>query len=355
MRVGIAGAGLIGRLIAWQWARRGGDVTLYEQDSAGADSSAAWVAAAMLAPWSEAAAGEPAVLEPALRSLALWPSLLEQLRADAGTAPALQGGGTLVLAHGHDDALLTEFETRLARLDAPAKVQQHDTETLRKLEPQLHRSFTRALRLCDETGFDNRALLTALGIALAQRVCWRRGVTVSGVAPQWIRSDDGDAGFDLVIDCRGFGARGQLPGLRGVRGEILRVKAPEVSLTHTLRLMHPRYQLYISPRPDHVYVVGATQIESESEAPVTVRSSLELLSALYSVSSGFAEAHILESHARCRPAFADNMPRVDISAGLISVNGLFRHGFLLAPVILEQALAAIGAAGGIESQAVAAR
>lgn len=341
MRIGIAGAGLIGRLLAWQLSRAGHTIALFEQDAEGANSSAAWVAASMLAPWSEAVASEPAVLAPGIRALGLWRDLLGELQVETGASVALHEGGTLVLAHQGDAALLAEFEARLRRLPLAGDARALARDDIAALEPELAGRFARGLHLPVEAALDNRALLRTLGSVLAERVGWQRGVAVSAVQPNVIETAAGKEHFDLAIDCRGFGARHQLPTLRGVRGEVLWVHAPEVTLTRTVRLMHPRYQLYISPRDDHRYVVGATQIESDSEAPLTVRSGLELLSALYTVHTGFAEAHILESHARCRPAFPDNLPRVDHCEGMLSVNGLYRHGFLLAPVVLEEALAAV--------------
>ena len=109
--------------------------------------------------------------------------------------------------------------------------------------------------------------------------------------------------------------------------------------------MHPRYKLYISPRAGNRYVIGATEIESESMKPVTVRSSLELMSALYSVHSGFAEATVLHAYAHCRPAMPDNLPEIKCADGLLVVNGLYRHGYLLSPHVLESALAMLGKPG----------
>jgi glycine oxidase len=143
--------------------------------------------------------------------------------------------------------------------------------------------------------------------------------------------------FDYVVDCRGFGARPQLPALRGVRGELIYVRTKEVELNRPVRLMHPRYPIYIVPRLDHQFVIGATQIESDYKGPVTLRSGLELLSAAYAVHPGFAEAEILELRADCRPAFNDNIPRIIATDGHMHINGLFRHGFLLAPIITEMA------------------
>jgi glycine oxidase len=103
--------------------------------------------------------------------------------------------------------------------------------------------------------------------------------------------------------------------------------------------MHPRYQLYLVPRGNGIYLLGATQIESEDFSPISVRSALELLSALYSLHEGFAEARITGYRSNCRPALPDNLPAVALQPGLLRINGLFRHGFLLAPV-LARAVAA---------------
>ena len=142
-----------------------------------------------------------------------------------------------------------------------------------------------------------------------------------------------DPNCDGVIDCRGLASGDK--DLRGVRGELLYLHAPEVTLKRLIRLMHPRYPLYIVPRPDDIYVVGATQIESDDQSPVSVKSMLELLSAAYTVHTGFAEARILESRVDCRPAYKDNLPRLRLEERYLEVNGLFRHGFLLAPALAD--------------------
>jgi glycine oxidase len=142
-----------------------------------------------------------------------------------------------------------------------------------------------------------------------------------------------------VIDCRGLGARPQWPQLRGVRGEVLRVHAPEVTLQRPVRLVHPRYPLYIAPKPGQVFVIGATEIESEDMSAPSVRSTLELLSAAYAVHTGFAEARILEMATQCRPTLPDNLPALRAPApGVLQINGLYRHGFMVAPAVLDATL-----------------
>jgi glycine oxidase len=82
-------------------------------------------------------------------------------------------------------------------------------------------------------------------------------------------------------------------------------------------------------------MIGATVIESEEIGAITVRSALDLLSAAYAVDPTFAEAEIVRQGAGARPAFPDNRPRIIARKGYIYVNGLYRHGFLLAPVLAE--------------------
>jgi glycine oxidase len=293
---------------------------------------------------------ERAIFDWGRESLALWPNLLEQLQVDSGAAVFFQQRGSVVVAHSQDRTHLQQFNQRLAHCapDHMAQVQCLDRIGLQELEADLALHFNEATFLAEEGTLDNRELLAALKQAIRKTGAeWWEGVDVSRVDNCALYYDDKVFLCDLAIDTRGFGAKKQLADLRGVRGEVLWVCAPEVKLSRPVRLMHPRYQLYIAPKRDSVYVIGATEIESEALTPITVRSSLELQSALYSVHTGFAEAQILHAYANCRPAFSDNLPRIDCSSnesgapGLIRVNGLYRHGYLLGPLVLNLALAAI--------------
>jgi len=205
------------------------------------------------------------------------------------------------------------------------------------VEPALGRRFANGLLLPDEGQLDNRALLAALRRTLeghpAVRLHWHAPRSLDDFAP-------GRPGQpERVIDCRGLGARPQWSALRGVRGEVIRVHAPEVSLSRPTRLVHPRYPIYIAPKPEHLFVIGATEIESDDMSNASVRSTLELLSAAYSVHSGFAEARIVEIAAQCRPTLPDNLPAVRLPApGVMQINGLYRHGFMIAPALLDIAL-----------------
>lgn len=328
--IAVLGAGLLGRLMALSLARAGHRVAVYERGGPDASQSAAFVAAAMLAPLAESVETEGLVVELGQASLKRWPALLAGLPEPV----FFQQKGTLILWHAQDRDQAARFSRLLHRLDdrLPSEGQARDLsgEEIETLEPSLSQRFARGLFLPNEGQLDNRALLAALGSALEDaKVAWHWHTETS---PDQVEAD-------WVIDCRGLGAKPDWPALRGVRGEVARVHAPEVRLSRPVRLLHPRYPLYIAPKPDGVYVIGATQIESEDASPTSVRSALELLSALYSVHPAFGEARILELATQCRPALPDNLPEIRWNGGrLIQINGLYRHGFLIAPAVLDAAM-----------------
>ena len=329
----ILGAGLMGRLLACELAKAGHKVSVYDAGDANANRSAARVAAAMLAPLAESAIAEPPVVRMGQYALQRWPQLLGAL----STPVFFQQQGTLILWHRQDAAEAARFTRQLEKTHALvtglAKAEAVNANQINGLEPALGQRFSQGLYLPQEGQLDNRGLLQALlqqMEILKVQTHWNSPRQPADFSP------GPDSAVQWLFDCRGMGSKAQLPGLRGVRGEVVRVFAPEVKLTRPVRLIHPRYPLYIAPKPDDVYVVGATEIESEDLSPASVRSTLELLSAAYSVHSGFAEARILEFNTQVRPALPDNLPTIrQVAERSLQINGLYRHGFLIAPALLD--------------------
>ena len=348
MNLAILGAGLIGRLAAVQLSRLGYQITLFDKDNKDGQQSAAYAAAGLLTPLGESLHCQPNIVAMGFESLKKWPLLLEQI--DHYTY--FQQQGSLVLSHEADISDYHHFYRHLQRNYPQHQSKQLDSQQLRQLEPELSRSFNRGLYLPDEGQIGNRKLMVALKNELKESpVKWLSQTLVdkvqvfeSGCA---ISANQQQLNFDLVIDCRGVGARQQLAksgqSLRAVRGELFQLFAPEVNISRPIRLMHPRYQLYVAPKTKGFYVVGATEIESDDNGPMTVRSAMELLSAAYSVHPGFAEAQIRQQVSQCRPAFDNNQPKIISQNNLIQVNGLYRHGFLIAPVVLEHLISLVSA------------
>jgi glycine oxidase len=326
--VAIVGGGLLGRLLAWRAARSGLRVALYDAGGSQGEESAAWAAAGMIAPTAEAVDADPQIVAMGRHSLTLWPQWLSQLPLPV----FYRDTGTLLLWHREDIGEAQRFESMLAARDAHANLVHVDAMHLSEMEPALGGRFQRALHLPAEAQVDNRGLLAAVAAALVEeRVdChWHERLEANH------RPNAG-----IVVDCRGMGGREVWPQVRGVRGEVVRLHAPEIELRHMLRLLHPRYSVYVVPRAEGKLVVGATSIESDDCSGVSVRGALELLSSAYSMLPALAEARILEFSTQVRPALPDNLPAFSYDSGrnVLRINGLYRHGFLLSPAVVEEAL-----------------
>jgi glycine oxidase len=372
LRVGIAGAGLLGRLLAWQLAREGHAVSVFDPSPDGEPwgptaQAAGFSAAGMLSPTAEAEHAPPAVAALGWRSIARWPAIVAALPG----APAFQARGSLLLAHRADRGTAERVLARLASSaadarDAAASIQPLDARQLAALEPALHGA-AHAWLLPGEAQIDPVATMQALRLG-ATGVQWHGGCRVERVAPGRLALAGGSSlRFDLAIDVRGVGASpggvalptsrdedvgftplvhgedvGFTPLVRGVRGETVWLHAPRHGLTRPVRLLHPRHRVYLVPRSADVLVVGASEIESEDRSPVSLRSAVELMAAAHSVMPGLAEARILRLDSNLRPALPDHLPRTELREGLLRINGLFRHGWLLAPALVDDALAALG-------------
>ena len=357
--IGIAGAGLLGRLLAWRLACAGHRVSVFDpaaseqpvpRSQAGEScvaTAAAFTAAGMLSPLAELDNAEPAVAALGWRSLALWPRIVTELPG----APQVTVGGSLLLAHRSDlgtaQRVLERMRAAMATpawrdASPPEGVQPLDAGALRTLEPSIQGP-AHAWLLPGEGFIDTVATMQALYAgASAQGVQWHWGQRVLAVAAGadggTLRLADGRVrAFDAVIDVRGVGARPDVD-VRGVRGEVIWLDCPGHGLARPVRLLHPRHRVYLVPRSARDVLVGASEIESEDRSPVSLRSAVELLAAAHSVLPLLSEARILRLDVNLRPALPDNAPRIEHGSRLLRINGLFRHGWLLAPALVDQAL-----------------
>lgn len=340
IHIGIAGAGLAGRTLAWRLLRAGCRVSLFDARRRDDLSTASMTAAAMLSPLAELAVSDDAVFALGQRSMQLWPKWIAEL-AEGGSEPVyFKTEGTLVIAHAQDHASLEHF-TRLLQHKLPqacrAQVHTLDAQALAGKEPLLAGRFSGGLYLEGEGQLANDQLMAALAFEIDRLGGnWHEEQTVRQMEKNRVICTDASYAVDAAVDARGVGSKTQLPHLRGVRGEVLRVECRGAVLQRPVRLMHPRYQLYVAPRPNHEFVVGATELESEDTGPVTVRSVLELASALHSLHPAFGEARVLRMSAALRPALDDHRPVVIERDGVWHINGLYRHGYLCAPALVDE-------------------
>jgi glycine oxidase len=312
MRARVIGAGVAGLCAAFALARRGVAVELVERQEAPGQGCSRF-AGGMIAPWCELESAEPIVAQLGEEALGFW----------TRDIPVATVAGSLVIAAPRERAELSDFARRTARFE------RLDAGGVAALEPDLSGRFEQALFFPQEAHLDPRAAMQALSSRLAATpdVETRFGVEAENLAspPDW------------TLDCRGFAARDALPGLRGVKGEMLVLRSDEISLSRPVRMLHPRRPVYVVPRGEGLFMVGATMIENEERARVTARSVVELVNSAFAIHPAFAEAEIVEMGSDVRPAFPDNLPRLIRRGRTIYINGLYRHGFLLAPALARRA------------------
>lgn len=319
MSILIRGAGIAGLVLAHELAQAGRKVVIAEVATA-PGLGASHYAGGMLAPFCEGETASADLVRLGAEAIGWWKRAL----------PAeVTHAGTLVVAPARDAGELRRFASRTTNhvwLNA---------ERVAEKEPDLAGRFSQALFFAEEAHLDPRRVMAALAVKLeAMGVELRLGEDAS---------EQVETAFEAVIDCTGRLALGNATDLRGVRGEMLVVETPEVTLDRPVRLLHPRIPLYIVPRSASRFMIGATMIESEDDGPASVRSVMELLNAAYALHPAFAEARLIETGTGIRPAYPNNFPRFSRqSANRYRLNGFYRHGFLLAPALARQAVRELG-------------
>ena len=312
LKVTVVGAGVVGLACATELLARGAEVTVHERGPRVGAEACSWYAGGMLAPWCEGESAEEPVIRLGQRAADWW-------ERHAG---GVDRNGTLVVAPSRDRSELRRFGQRTSRFE------EIDGEAIAGLEPDLAGRFSRGLFFAGEGHLDPRKAITAL----AERLVSNGAVIHFDSAVELV-----DLEADIILDCRGLAAREVLPDLRGVKGEMLLLRSHEIRLSRPVRLLHPRIPLYIVPRADGLFMVGATMIESSERRRISARAMLELLGAAYALHPAFAEAEVVEIGTDARPAFPDNLPRLTRRGRVVHVNGLYRHGFLLSPAMAQMA------------------
>lgn len=319
MYVAVVGCGLLGRLTALACITRGWKVCVIDKNRLTDETSCSFSAGGMLSPYCEAPLLSTA-------SQALYQNVFEQWRLilkQMGAKVTLNRGGTRLTSHPRERNII---QHELAR------IKQHCITPLR------YETCSGGFHLEGEGYIDNQAWLHESTVYL-RRHCDAiiEDNEISRVDDRVIHLSNRKPVFDLVFDTRGIGSANTSTGLRGVSGETLLVHAPDVQLAHTVRYYHPRYPLYIVPRPNQHYILGATEIQSDEIRGMSVRSALTLLSMACAVDARFQEAVIVKHYYGVRPTFDDGQPSIQINRRIIRINGAYRHGYLIGPGLVEKA------------------
>ncbi len=223
--VSIIGAGIAGAWQALLFAQAGHAVTLYERSDAAMTHSTSHWAGGMLAPWCEAETSEP-VIAPARHPLAR----------------------SVARAFSANTRSTARWWWRM-RATAPI------SNALPNSPPATPGSTRGAWAISNrrwKAVFATGCFMPTKAMSSRGGCC--RNCTRASPPPAARIKFNSDADADdldgIVIDCRGLSARDDQPELRGVKGEMIIVETSEVELSRPVRLIHPRWPLYVIPRGD---------------------------------------------------------------------------------------------------------
>ena len=318
----VVGAGLHGCALAWELARRGGDVVLVERGVPGAEASTA--AAGILAPTVEAwahpsaAAGADGSEEGVAawmgrESLRLYPAWVRQMEAASQLRVPLNLGGVIVAGDAGPPG------SRSLKAAERAEV-----------EPGL--APERPAWMVDGEGWlDPKALAPAVHAAALAAGVRVVQAEVLGVREGEVRTAAG-ALQGVVVVCAGAWTA-QVPGLtalpvRPLRGQVLSLRPPA-----GFRLDHVVFGAggYLVPRADGRVLVGSTMEDVGFARGVTPEGLAKLRATAHQLCPQLIDAVELETWSGFRPSTPDGLPLLGTVHGVWVASGHHRNGILLAP------------------------
>jgi glycine oxidase len=340
----VVGAGLIGLAIAFEVARRGGEVRVVDAHEPAA--AASWAGAGMLAPYTESLAS-PAFEALCADSLARYPRFVADVRDAGGIDARLHLDGIVDAAF--DAAAVQRGQARVAALSARGIAARWlDREAALLLEPALGSHVLGAVHSLTEGHVDNRRLgraLRAACAALGVRVDANAGDIVLEADERRVLGVRGPFGFvpaRAVVNAAGAWAgalagvpdRAKLP-VFPVKGQMLAIAIPQkfvrrvVWIPGNAYVAHP----YLVPRDDGRLLVGATVENGHDDTRVTARGIQALLAAVLAVMPALGDFAVAETWAGVRPGSPDGMPYLGETSltGYFTATGHYRNGILLAP------------------------
>jgi glycine oxidase len=341
----VVGGGVIGLTSAFQLARGGWRVTLFDPSPG---RGATWAAAGMIAPIAEIGPGEEANYELQSGALDAWHAFAKEIREVTHQDLSIIESGTLLLGwDGGDRRLVDQFAQVASELGvAPRRVSRDD-------RPSMFEGVS--ARVGDGLLVEGDAWLDpdqvvahvseandALGVSVVRDAA----IKVCGDAThvEVVTEHDtyhGDAG----VIATGAGA---LPdgavssgehSVRPIHGITIRVQGIDRSAQPMIRSFVKGNTFYMVSRAGGYNVLGASS-EERFEAGAQVGEVQRLLRDALDVVPALETAVVLETREGNRPASGDLRPFFEVLAGgrWAWSSGHFRHGVTLAPIAAREAL-----------------
>jgi glycine oxidase len=334
VKVLIVGGGIIGCAAAYELARAGCRVTVFERATPGAEASSA--AAGLLAPIDESTETNFARL--ALASWRLYPDVVRDLQERTGIDVEYVTRGTI---YPTSAAQKPRDVAQWADLEEFG-VERLDGDELHRREPALSPKIRHAIFVEGDHWLNNQRLVLAYAqAAVSAGVELRTGCNVSRLIVESGRARtvvtegeriDGDA----VLLAAGawsselMTALGAPLRIEPRRGQMIALAHVPSVVTHCVH-----GEVYLVPRPSGELLIGATVERAGFQRAVTAEGIAGLLRAAIELVPSLGDLPIARTWCGFRPWAPDSLPVLGPwpgVEGLFVATGHFRNGILLAPI-----------------------
>ena len=334
MKVLIVGGGIIGCATAYELAKAGCQVAVFERATPGAEASSA--AAGLLAPLGESNDTNFARL--ALASWRLYPGVVDELQRRTGIDVEYVTRGTIYPM----SATQTRRDADAWVLNKEFGVEVLEGADVQALEPALSPKIRHAIFVKGDHWLNNQRLVLAYAQAAVSAGaelntgCNVSRLVVEGSRVRALVTDgervDGDA---VLLAAGAWSAELMAPIGSGLRIEPRRGQM--IALAHVPPILTycVHGEAYMAPRPSGELVIGATVERAGFQRAVTAEGIAGLLRAAIELVPSLRELPIARTWCGFRPWAPDSLPvlgpwpGVD---GLFVATGHFRNGILLAPI-----------------------
>jgi glycine oxidase len=341
VKITVVGGGIIGCATAYELAKAGCAVTLFERATPGAEASGA--AAGLLTPLGDTRGSAYDRL--ALASWRLYPAVVDELRQRSGIDVEYVTRGTVYPLFDADDVRQAEARVTGRELEEFG-IEAWDTADVRVREPALATQVRGAMFIGGEHWVNNQRLVVAYAqAAVGAGVVLRAGTSVSRIIVEDGRAHgvvaDGDRWeADAVLLAAGawtsalaasFGARLRV---EPARGQMIAVAHVPPVLQHAIH----GADVYLVPRLSGELLIGATVERVGFQRSVTAEGISSLLQAATALVPSLGPLPITRTWYGFRPWAPDSLP---IFGPWPEIEGLwvatahFRSGILLAPITAQ--------------------
>lgn len=337
--VAIVGGGIIGCALAYELAKAGASVAVFEQERVGGQAR---IAAAGILGSGVEGDNRDTFANLAARSARLYPDFAAEIEAATGLDATYTQSGAITVAFGEAQALFLaqQAETLAAQGQRVAWL---DADTLQRTEPLVSTKARGGLLFPNDAHVYAPQLMHALALAAVARGVQLHehttihGFLTAGERVTGVQTPAGPVRADHVVIAAGAWSRalgdhlGLTLPLQPTRGQVMVLETYDRPLARVVFGAGG----YLAPKQDGRIVVGATEEDAGFACQNTAGGVAFLSKILQRVAPSLADARVSHFSAGLRPTPPDRLPLLGPVAsrpGLWVAAGHHRNGILLAPV-----------------------